>query len=416
MAATKLKGPEPYIYPVEIDASTRLDPAKHPDPLTVTAAEQSDFHLAPAPQYRLPEDKLRRVRVVHIGAGVSGLTFTVLARWRLKNVELKIYEKNPELGGTWLEVGVPSRPPLSCPTLIFWPQNRYPGVRCDVPSNYYSFRFLSHDWTSGYATAKDIWDYCRLVGNVVGLDSLCEYNSEVLSATWDEPSATWKLEVKDGKTGQIKKDYCHYLINGNGPLNRPKMPDIPGIEKFKGPVLHTARWDPNFDPSGKRLASIGSGSSGLQLMSGLQPLCKHLDIYIRTPAYITDYSANLVLTDEERRQFKDKVFFRKYLADFWIGGEKRFNLFKPDSKLQARFKKIALDKMVQIKDPVLRAKLTPNYPVGCRRLTPSVDFFNTIQAPNVEAIVGDVIERITETGIVAEGKLREVDAICVATG
>ncbi|KAI9019680.1 cyclohexanone monooxygenase [Hyaloraphidium curvatum] len=395
--SSKSLSPPPFLYPKAITDSTVLNPDVDPDPLTVTAAETADFALSPAPKYRLPVGKLRRIRVVHIGAGVSGLTFSVLARWRLKNVDLQVYEKNGELGGTWWE-------------------NRYPGCRCDVPSHYYSFRFLSHDWTSGYAKSPDIWDYLKKVGNVLDFDRICSYNSEVVSATWDESGAVWRLEIKDTTTGEIRQDFCHALINGNGPLNRPKMPDIPGLSSFKGDVLHTARWPKDYPMKGKRAAVIGCGSSGLQLIGGLQPDVAKMSFFMRTPTYITDYSANLVLSEEERAQFRDPAFFRNYLKEFWIGGEKRSNLFKPDSKLQQRFRANALKKFEQVKDPVLRAKLIPNYPVGCRRLTPSDVFFDVIEAPNVEVVVGDVIEKIVPEGIVAEGKLHEVDVICCATG
>lgn len=101
--ASMLAAPSPFIYPVRVDRQTRLSPARDPDPLTVTPAETADFHLSPAPTYRLPEDKLRRLRVVHIGSGLSGLTFAMMAKWRLKQVDVQIYEKNEELGGTWLE-------------------------------------------------------------------------------------------------------------------------------------------------------------------------------------------------------------------------------------------------------------------------------------------------------------------------
>ena len=176
--------------------------------------------------YRISESTLhtrRHLRIVCVGAGASGLQLAYKAERLLQDVELQIYEKNGDIGGTWLE-------------------NRYPGCTCDIPSHSYQFTWARNpNWSHYYSSSEEIWQYFKDVAVKYNLEKYVKFNTAVDSATWDEESGQWKLKLVD-PDGAPFDDYCDILFNCSGVLNSWKYPDIPGLDQFKGKFMHSARW------------------------------------------------------------------------------------------------------------------------------------------------------------------------------
>lgn len=215
----------------------------------MSAARESDnYHIS-----EHPLGDARHFKLICVGAGATGLNLAYRTRKHLRNVELTVYEKNPSIGGTWFE-------------------NNYPGVACDIPSHIYQFLWaLNPDWSDFYADGQEIFQYFINTAKKFDLEQHIRSNHLVTHAQWDDAKSIWKVRVLDHTTGEEIEDWCHFLVNGAGFLNHWQWPAIPGIETFRGTLLHSAQWDQQAQLSGKRLAVIGNGSSGIQLVTALQP-------------------------------------------------------------------------------------------------------------------------------------------------
>ncbi|KAI9012272.1 hypothetical protein DFJ74DRAFT_683180 [Hyaloraphidium curvatum] len=388
-------GPDPKLSYDPLDARR---PAV--DLAAPTEEEVEVMKLAPPPEY--PEGKeIRRVEVACIGTGMCGITVAMLAQWRLRNVSLKIFEKNKKPTGTWHE-------------------NKYPGCRCDVPAHMYVWRFEPNRWSSVYAGTDEIELYFKRMIEKYNVDAFTTYGAEVVSATWSEARAAWRLEVRtaDG----VQEDWAHVVLNGHGILNRPKIPTFEGEGSFKGVVMHTARFDRSVPLEGKRVAVIGNGSSGIQTIGSIGSKVKELHSYQRTPTWITNLYGGTdgidahVYSDEERAFFADRKNAYEFYLTAWKAGANLFALFKqgtPEAEAAIAAGRAHLEKHVH--DPELRKILTPSYPVGCRRLTPHEHYLEALQLPTTK-VINSPIERFTDTGIVAGGVERPCDVIIKATG
>lgn len=221
--------------------------------------------------FELPDkaiDDTRKVRVICVGAGFSGVCAAIRLPQRIPNIDLVVYEKNAGIGGTWFE-------------------NRYPGVACDIPSAAYQFTFASwSQWTELYSAGHEIQDYLQYVARKYGAYRYIKPRHQVTGATWDEDTATWEVLVHDLETGKVFKDSCDFFLAATGILNDWHWPEIPGLNDFKGPVIHSADWDDSVDLKDKRIALIGGGSSGIQILPTLQPVAKHIDHYNRSQMWI----------------------------------------------------------------------------------------------------------------------------------
>ncbi|KAM5344687.1 hypothetical protein ACJ41O_010549 [Fusarium nematophilum] len=351
----------------------------------------------------------RKLRVVCVGAGYAGLM--VAYKWKYQTpmedfVDLVIYEKNSDVGGTWLE-------------------NRYPGVACDVPAHIYTFSFEPNpDWTSFYASGPEIWDYIKRTTNKYNLDERVQFNTKVVSSIWDDGAGKWKIQVE--RNGTIVKDEADVLINGSGILNKWRWPDIKGLDSFRGDKMHSARWDASADWTGKRVAIIGNGSSAIQILPKLQPKAAKIVNYIRNPTWIsanyvaevTPEGKNFQYTEQERKEFRENpaklLEVRKEIEHHFNKFFQAFRLGTPlQQELEGTFRETMQSRLNH--DPELCAKLIPDWKVGCRRLTPGEGYLEALRAPNVAAEFG-AIERITETGIQTKNGTEEFDMIVCATG
>ena len=330
------------------------------------------------------------------------------------NLELAIYEKNADVGGTWFE-------------------NRYPGCACDIPAHSYQFSFESSiEWSQFYATQSEILKYWQGVTDKYGCRKYMKFQHEVVEARWNEETSKWHVKVHNMETKEIFEDIGDVFMTGSGVLNKWKWPDIPGLHDFKGPLLHSANWDTNFDARGKNIAVLGAGSSGIQIVPTLLPHVTHMDHYVRGRTWISaTFGADLVrerkdgadgnftYTPEEKELWRNNpeeyVKYRKALEVGMQGGYAvthtgtkehvgAWNAFGEDMR-----KRLA-------KKPEIAEHLVPDFPPLCKRLTPGPGYLEALCDEKVD-VVNTQIERVDEKGIITkDGKRRDVDAIVCATG
>ncbi|OAG37828.1 hypothetical protein AYO21_07934 [Fonsecaea monophora] len=371
-------------------------------------------HLPPLYDHCI--DDLPPVKVICIGAGFSGVLTAIRFPQRVSNLDLVVYEKNPEVGGTWYE-------------------NNYPGVRCDVPSAAYQFSFESNtQWSEYYCTGGEIQQYVKRTAHKYGAYKYIKFNTELIGATWDEDEGKWHVSLRDVETGKSFEDSCHFLITATGILNNWKWPDIEGRENFEGRMVHSARWDPTLTSETMKdldIALIGAGSTGIQILPQIQPVAKRVDHYMSSKTWISPIgfgseelqargaTGNFKHSPEELELFrKDPQAYLEWRTKI----EKMVNaaalITLHDSPVQKEFMTINREAMANklAKKPHIMEALEPNWPPGCRRLTPGPGYLEALVEDNVD-FISTKIKRFTKNGIeTVDGKERKVDLVICATG
>lgn len=336
----------------------------------------------------------REPRVVIIGAGMAGIATAYVFR-RVGLTDVTICEKGTDVGGVW-----------------HW--NRYPGLTCDVPSQIYQFGFAPKpDWSRVWASGEEIRRYHREVVDRFGLDRGLRLGTEITAADYDDEDATWTLTTAAGETL-----HADFVVCATGVLHHPFTPPIPGLENFDGQVVHTARWDPDLRTRGRRVAVIGAGSTGVQVVSALQPEVRRLVHLARSPQWLLWAPMNLrqpaVLTALLRRipALRRGV----YAAGLWASGILADVVLKPTWRRRAVQAYARLSLRRQIRDTRLRADLTPTDEPLCKRQVVSGSYYRAVRASNVDLETAPIAE-VTPTGIrTSEGRFHEVDVIVLATG
>ncbi|KAE8312435.1 hypothetical protein BDV41DRAFT_577625 [Aspergillus transmontanensis] len=215
-----------------------------------------------------PINTNRRIRVIIIGAGASGLLMAYKLQRNFDNVEFQIYEKNPDIGGTWYE-------------------NRYPGCACDNPSHTYVWSFDPNpNWSSTYASSSEIFEYFKRFQSRLNLNEKTKVSHQVVGAKWDGEAGRWHVDIKDIPNNTVVYDACDVLVNAGGILNAWRYPAIPGLHDFKGQLVHSAAWDTNIDLTGKHVGLIGNGSSGIQILPAILPEVARCTTFIREPTWV----------------------------------------------------------------------------------------------------------------------------------
>jgi cation diffusion facilitator CzcD-associated flavoprotein CzcO len=328
-----------------------------------------------------------------VGAGFAGLCAAI----RLQQSgfdEVAIYERAADVGGTWRD-------------------NIYPGCACDIPSNLYSFSFEPNpEWTRMYPQQGEIHAYLRRVVEKYGLAPRIRFGRELVEARYDEAAAAWDLRFRDGGVERVD-----VFIGATGPLSKPALPKIAGLDGFEGTAFHSAQWRHDVDLKGKRVAVIGTGASAIQFVPKIAPQVAHLQVYQRTPPWILPHR-DRPFGPRERRLYRVFPFAQRLLRwAVYLRQELLIFGFTGGARVQARFRKFAswlLDR--QVADPELRRRLTPGYAPGCKRLLITNDWYPALQRPNVELITEPVAKLEGRRVVAASGAAREADVVIFATG
>jgi cation diffusion facilitator CzcD-associated flavoprotein CzcO len=268
-----------------------------------------------------------------------------------------------------------------------------------------------------FASAGEIWDYLRHCVDTYDLARHIRYRTEVTGARFDEPAGTWEVEVAGGESLSCRVLRCRVLIAGVGALHEPAVPALPGLRDFAGTTFHSARWDHDHDLTGRRVAVIGTGASSIQLVPQIAGRVAHLTVFQRTPPWITP-KWDRRIGERERRLHARTPIAQRAIRDllYWVL-EARGTGFAVSPKAMKPIELAARRHLArQVADPVLRAKLTPDYQIGCKRILLSNDYYPTFERDNVE-LVTEPITRIRRGGIVtSDGVEHPVDTIIFGTG
>lgn len=331
-----------------------------------------------------------------VGSGFSGIGAGI--KLKEAGIAFIVLEKAADLGGTWRD-------------------NTYPGIAVDITSFTYSFSYEQlPDWSRVFAPGAELKKYADHCAEKYGVRPHMRFNSEVLSSTFDPAAHVWVTELKGGDVLRSR-----YLVLATGGLTIPKLPDIKGIDSFKGKKIHTARWDHSFDLTGKRVGIIGTGATSVQLVPALAPIVKGLHVYQRTPIWILPKpdaelasAVKLALKYIPGLQWFLRGVTNSLTEAVMVLGVINYKKYPQITKF---FENICLNHLEkQVKDPVLRKKLTPSYGFGCKRPSFHNEYLQTFNRDNVE-LVTDGIDHITENSIVTkDGKSREIDVLITATG
>lgn len=331
--------------------------------------------------------------IVIIGTGFGGIGMAI----QLKKAGIDsftILEKADSVGGTWRD-------------------NTYPGAACDVQSHLYSYSFEpKSDWTRKFGLQPEIRSYIESCVTKYGLRDHIQFNQEVESAAFDAETGIWNILTKEGK-----KFSAHVFVSACGQLNKPATPKLDGIESFKGKVFHSARWDHSYDISDKDVAVIGTGASAIQFVPQITPNVKKIKLFQRSGAWVIP-KADRPFTALDQWLFKTfPILDRIYRASIYWKNESRAVAFTRFGFLLKIFawqaKRLAKRK---IKDPKKREKIIPDYPIGCKRLLISNDWYDAINSDNLE-VISDGIDHVEEDAIVTkDGERHTCDTIIYGTG
>ncbi|MET7764847.1 NAD(P)/FAD-dependent oxidoreductase [Streptomyces sp. NPDC005393] len=332
------------------------------------------------------------VRVAVVGSGFGGLGAAVRLR-REGITDFVVLERAGEVGGTWRD-------------------NSYPGCACDVPSHLYSFSFAPNpDWPRTFSGQPHIRGYLERVADAFGLRPHLRFDAEVLAARWDAGALHWEIETAGGTlTADV-------VVNATGGLSDPKVPDIPGLDGFPGKVFHSARWDHGFDLRGKRVAMVGTGASAIQIVPAIQDEVGHLTLFQRTPPWVLPRMDRRISGVERWLHTRIPATRALRRGVLWGIRELQVGAFTKRPGQLGMVERLAGAHMKRaVKDPVLRAKLTPDYRIGCKRILLSNDYYPALAQPHVDVVAAGLREVRGSTLVASDGTETEADAIVFGTG
>ena len=333
------------------------------------------------------------MRIAVVGAGFAGIGMGI----QLKAAGYRnftIYEKSKSLGGTWRD-------------------NTYPGCACDVASHLYSFSFEKNShWPNVFSKSKDILQYLIYCAEKYKIIPHIKFEKEITELRYNQETLEWTLN-----TASNEKEIFDVIINGTGPLNKPFIPSIEGLNQFKGEMFHSSAWKHDSDLIGKTVACIGTGASAIQFIPEIVGKVKKLNVFQRTPTWLVPRMDRSYSTITKKLFkyipginwiYRTFLYWRNEYYGMAIMGYPFFN---------AMLQKASLFYLrVKVKDPSLRQKLTPEYQIGCKRINISDDYYSALQNPHSELITIP-IESVTKNGVVtSDGKEHPCDTIIFGTG
>ncbi|MBH1934487.1 NAD(P)/FAD-dependent oxidoreductase [Streptomyces sp. AV19] len=324
--------------------------------------------------------------VVVIGAGLSG-TAAVIALRRAGFEDVVVLEKSARGGGTWRD-------------------NTYPGCGCDVPAVLYEYSFAPHPWSRCFASRSEILDYLRTTASEHGVDRVVQYGVEVQEARWDAAAHHWTLRTTGGtRTARA-------VVLATGLWNRPRYPDIPGLDAFPGPVFHSARWDHDVDLTGRHVAVVGTGASAVQFVPEIQPGAGRVEIFQSTPQWVLpkpDYALPQFLHRHPalHRALRGQHYWTQEAIGFLLRHPRLLPSVEALGRLHLR---------ASVRDPALRRALTPRHRFGVRRIIASDTYYPALTRPNVRLHPTRATAVQGRDVIGADGTRARADVVVLATG
>jgi cation diffusion facilitator CzcD-associated flavoprotein CzcO len=331
--------------------------------------------------------------VIVVGAGFGGLGMAIRLK-KARNESFIVLERASELGGTWRD-------------------NTYPGCACDIPSMLYSFSFERHvGWSRIYPQQAEILDYLKRTAIKQGVYDRIRFNSGLSEARFDDATGTWALTLADGSILRSR-----VVVSAMGPLNKPKYPEIPGRESFAGPSFHSSQWDHSVRLDDKKVVVIGTGASAIQFVPQIAPKVEKLTLFQRTPPWI--------IPRRDRPIGRAQKLARKWLpsyawlvrkGQYWIREMRGIGFVLNPKVLEGS--ETLLKRFINhsIRDPALRAKVTPEYRAGCKRILISDDYYPALRRPNVELVTDAIAEIRPHSVVTSDGRETAADVIIYGTG
>jgi cation diffusion facilitator CzcD-associated flavoprotein CzcO len=330
------------------------------------------------------------VTVAVIGAGPGGIAMGI--QLAAAGHDFTIFDRADGFGGTWRN-------------------NTYPGAACDVPSHFYSYSFaLNPRWSKTFAQQPEILAYLERVAADHGLNEHLLGNTRVTELRWDGHAQKWSIETADGATYEFDA-----VVSAVGMLDVPNIPEIPGADRFRGRAFHSSNWDHTRSTAGDRVASIGTGASAIQYVPEIAADAAHLTVFQRTPIWVSP-RYDEPFTPQQQELFERAPAEALKVRDAAFQAYEAAN-FGADSEMTKGLTDMAREYLARkVADPELRAKLTPSYPVGCKRPLQSRVWFPTFARPNVTLETSQIVE-FTERGLrTADGNDHEFDTVIYGTG
>lgn len=335
---------------------------------------------------------MQHYQILIVGTGFAGLGMAI--RLKQQGIEnFRLIERAAEVGGTWRD-------------------NTYPGVACDVPSHLYSFSFIQNpNWSRVFPQGQEIQHYLIQACDDQHIREHIDFNTTLECATWQSEQKRWHIQTSKG---QYSADF---LITATGHLADERVPEIQGIEQFQGHIMHSARWQHDLELKGQRVAVIGSGASAVQLVPEVAKQAKQLTVFQRSAPYILPRPDRAYSTLEKQLFAKDPASMAQLRHEIFWGNEYNFAQRRNVSSQVERVKKNCLNFLAkQVPDPALRAKLTPNYQPGCKRLLLSNHYYPTFLEPHVH-LEDAALASVSPHQVISEnGNAYDVDVIIFATG
>ncbi|MGQ7938222.1 flavin-containing monooxygenase [Paraburkholderia sp. D1E] len=335
-------------------------------------------------------------RIAIVGSGFAGIGMAIRLL-QMGITSFTIYEAVGDIGGTWRD-------------------NTYPGAACDVPSHLYSFSFEPNPaWSRAFGGQAEIFAYLKHCARKYGVDRYVRCNASVAATRFDQARQTWQVEIdSNGARETIEADV---VIAASGPLSRPAMPQIQGLDRFEGKLFHSARWDHDYPLEGKRVAVIGTGASAIQFVPRIQPRVAQLELFQRTAPWIMP-KPDKPIGPRAHWLFRHLPFTQRFVrnAIYWQL-ESRAIAFVVNPKLMKLPMKFGMSYLERrVKDPALRTKLTPNYRLGCKRVLLSSDYFPALGQPNVDVVTTGIREIVADGIVTDDGTHHQADTIICGTG
>ncbi|TLF75939.1 flavin-containing monooxygenase [Nocardia cyriacigeorgica] len=334
----------------------------------------------------------RHLRTIIIGSGFAGLGLAIRLSQQGRQ-DFLVLERGNDVGGTWRD-------------------NTYPGAACDVPSHLYSYSFaLNPNWSRSFSRQGEIQAYIQGVAKKYNVLDKHIFDCDVTGARWNNDTARWEITSSQGNFT------ADTVVSAVGALCEPNLPDIKGINSFEGEIFHSARWNHDADLTGKRVAIIGTGASAIQIVPAIAPKVGHLDVYQRTAPWL--------LPRLDRPYLKAEQLAFKYIpgvqklsrAAIYAARETQVVGLAKFPALMQGFELLAKAKLrYEIRDPELRAKVTPDFRIGCKRMLISNDYYPALDRDNVDVVTDGIAEIRPNSIVTKDGTEREIDALIVATG